>query len=813
MQMQTQSISRHFQQALRQLKVIALHALWAAMAFGMAQPTFASRPNNEGARIESLLQFPSDPHVMFAAGEGLYKSVDAGRTWKPLPTPWGLRWGLQVAADADEPDKIILFQSTAATAPREYLESIDSGATWVSRTTAGTVLGNARFSNPTRVQGAFYRADGKHVSKSMDGVNWTPLPWALDVPIARLAVFRTGVFMARTSNGWFKGSEREPWVATPFLSPYELRYVNPGAPGTRPGNRDYCFPRMSPANEMHLFATCTDKNIGGGISIDFGAQLRSTDGGNTWARIKGESLPRTWFPTAVALHPSDPQTLVMTWISGRIFRSADSGETWQPSDQGLVFPERLRNLPEYGVPYLYETPLIQALLINDFSAISKLAADGADLSAKGALGKTALEWAFELDAEGWPHRQAFYWKLRALGAKPHTQSGEANDSLLARAASRNKADIVEDLLRSGWRLTSFPFASDCPTPRTATCQISFAGLPIEHWVKLQLSLAAPGESAQMVLNLVNRQELQLANTVLAFDAGHYKQADLHALLTQLPSEQASLKSSILKSHARSQNRQFRGLTGEQAADLVKVLFSELKNPALAKQVLRENRNALSDEAAGDLIGIFLLANRLDLALVVDPKRSPRTRDEFVYGLLTGCDVRLLNRGLQTGSRVTDKSNSEASAMRIGLYGCREHSETQTDRFVERLHRLGLRLNIFEWLQLEPEERAALLRSSERRRYEKFADQTGGVGLSMDEAWSDYPTVKSIIEGFPAAQAGIQPGDRLLAVDSNGLKAKSISDATSHLRGKPGTLVKVTVQRGAEPARSYVIRRQSLVSVP
>lgn len=74
---------------------------------------------------------------------------------------------------------------------------------------------------------------------------------------------------------------------------------------------------------------------------------------------------------------------------------------------------------------------------------------------------------------------------------------------------------------------------------------------------------------------------------------------------------------------------------------------------------------------------------------------------------------------------------------------------------------------------------------------------GGLGIevSMEEG---LVKVISPIEDTPAFQAGLKPGDLILKLDDMLVKGMTLNDAVSHMRGKPGTKITLTVLRKNEP---------------
>ena len=70
---------------------------------------------------------------------------------------------------------------------------------------------------------------------------------------------------------------------------------------------------------------------------------------------------------------------------------------------------------------------------------------------------------------------------------------------------------------------------------------------------------------------------------------------------------------------------------------------------------------------------------------------------------------------------------------------------------------------------------------------------GGIGATIGERDKKI-TVISPLEGTPAYQAGLLPGDGILKVDGVPTKGKSVDIVVKEIRGKPGTKVVLTIER-------------------
>jgi carboxyl-terminal processing protease len=88
----------------------------------------------------------------------------------------------------------------------------------------------------------------------------------------------------------------------------------------------------------------------------------------------------------------------------------------------------------------------------------------------------------------------------------------------------------------------------------------------------------------------------------------------------------------------------------------------------------------------------------------------------------------------------------------------------------------------------PEERQAEMSA--------FSGRYHGIGTYID-ARDGRVIILSPIEGTPAARAGVQPGDVVLAVDGQDVSGLSIQQVSGKVRGPKGTLVTLLLLRGTE----------------
>lgn len=81
--------------------------------------------------------------------------------------------------------------------------------------------------------------------------------------------------------------------------------------------------------------------------------------------------------------------------------------------------------------------------------------------------------------------------------------------------------------------------------------------------------------------------------------------------------------------------------------------------------------------------------------------------------------------------------------------------------------------------------------------ERASAQYAGVGLRVDPR-DGWPTVTAPIQGSPAHRSGIRAGDRITEIDGESAKGWTAEETASALRGEPGSIVQVTVERPGQP---------------
>jgi photosystem II stability/assembly factor-like uncharacterized protein len=237
---------------------------------------------------------PQDGRVVYAGGpEGIYRSADRGDTWKRLGGGLG---ALSVVVDP-------LNSQVIFAGDKERLhKSVDGGQTWTQA----------------------------HSGVGMEAVAVSPWDDQLVLTGGWQGIYRS----ADQGDTWqqVKGGVRLVVLA---FDPRDPQVVYAGCiEGLyRSADRGLTWDELYKGNFTQLLIDPRDPRVMNAIA-EFGqttAAVRSADGGKTWNQ--GQNGPRRTSYGTLVMVLSDPSLLYLA--SGRgIFKSADSGETWEDIGPG-----------------------------------------------------------------------------------------------------------------------------------------------------------------------------------------------------------------------------------------------------------------------------------------------------------------------------------------------------------------------------------------------------------------------------------------------------------------------------------------------
>jgi photosystem II stability/assembly factor-like uncharacterized protein len=289
------------------------------------------------ARVWTFSSHPACPGELFAGTDmGVFRWDEAAARWTLLPSPMQDVWAL--AQHPARPEVIV-----AGTRPAAFYRSEDSGQTWAKMHAPDARQFSDINMGPTRVtQILFDPVDADTVWASVEiggifrssdgGRSWTPKENGLvssDVHgvLALRKPDGTRLLYATTNRGLHRSEDSgETWQFQALDSPWQ--YTRAIVPRTD--------------NSAIIFLA-----NGNGPPGNDGRLLRSTDYGYTFAdvHLPGELNSTPW---CIATDPGDPLRLFACTNLGQLFRSTDGGDTWArlPHEFGELRALHWRLLPK-----------------------------------------------------------------------------------------------------------------------------------------------------------------------------------------------------------------------------------------------------------------------------------------------------------------------------------------------------------------------------------------------------------------------------------------------------------------------------------
>lgn len=248
--------------------------------------------------------------VMTSYGDGVYKSTDAGKTWKKM----GLEKTQHISRiiiHPENPDIVYVAAQGALHGPNEergVYKSIDGGETWERVLFVNTLSGAADLSMDMHFPEVLYAAMWEHQR----------LPWK--------------VISGGDGSGLYKSVDGgKTWKRFENGLPKEM------------GKMGIAVSRANSEKVYALIESDSDKGLGG--------LFVSENGGSSWSRVSNDNrlVQRAWYYIEVFPDPNAENTVYV--LSAPALRSIDGGKTWEvlPSAHGdyhdmWINPHNSKNL-------------------------------------------------------------------------------------------------------------------------------------------------------------------------------------------------------------------------------------------------------------------------------------------------------------------------------------------------------------------------------------------------------------------------------------------------------------------------------------
>jgi photosystem II stability/assembly factor-like uncharacterized protein len=295
-----------------------------------------------GGRADTVAGIADQPNVYYfgSTGGGVWKTVDAGQTWKPVSDGF---FGGTIGAVAVAPsDPSVVYAGTGEETIRGNVspgagmwKSTDAGQTWTQSGLADTqqiarirvhpsnpdlvyvaALGHAF--GPNEMRGVYRSRDGGKTwdrilfaNRDSGAVDLTFDPSNPRILYASTWRFRRGPYFFESG-----GEGSALWKSTDGGDTWKELSMNKGMPK---GTLGIIGVSVSPSNPQNVYAIVEAKD--GGV-------FRSHDGGDTWTKVSGSAdlRQRAWYYSRIYADPKDEETAYV--VNVRFHRTKDGGKTW-----------------------------------------------------------------------------------------------------------------------------------------------------------------------------------------------------------------------------------------------------------------------------------------------------------------------------------------------------------------------------------------------------------------------------------------------------------------------------------------------------
>ncbi|HEX7840546.1 MAG TPA: hypothetical protein VF469_23870, partial [Kofleriaceae bacterium] len=323
--------------------------VWKTDDYGQSwRPIFDDQPTQS---IGSIAVAPSDPNVIYvgsgeglhrpdlSVGDGVYKSTDAGKTWKHLGLPDAQQIP-QIVVDPRNPNRVyaaVLGHPYGPSEQRGVFRSLDGGATWqrVLYKDANTGASDLEIDprHPDVLYAALwesrlgpsedgneFRGTGGGLFKSTDGgTTWHPLKNGLpanavqfDLAIAPSQPSRLYVELTTTDPPEYGTSKGAGMFRSDDAGATWTRTTTDARPMMKIGGGDLMVPVVDPRNPDVVYVA----------SI---VAMKSSDAGKTWTWLRGapggDDYQNLW------INPNNPDVFVLVSDQGANV-TVNGGKTW-----------------------------------------------------------------------------------------------------------------------------------------------------------------------------------------------------------------------------------------------------------------------------------------------------------------------------------------------------------------------------------------------------------------------------------------------------------------------------------------------------
>ena len=296
-----------------------------------------------GGRATGVAGVAGDPTTFYfgAAAGGLWKTTDAGVTWKPLWDKFPEASPAVGAVAVSRSNPNVIYVGTGETNIRGDIvvgnglyKSIDAGKTWKYAGLRDTQVIGRIIVDPANPDVVFVAALGhpfgsnpeRGIFKSTDGgATWKKVLYVDDKTGGVDVAFDPSNPKVMYAGMW--QADRKPWI---------MESGGPGSGFYKSTDGGETWTRLSGGGlpegilgRVNVAPTSNPNRIYAMIEAKKGGLYRSDDGGKTWALIndKNDYRQRAWYFNTVFSDPKNPDTVYV--LNTGLYKSTDAGKTFK----------------------------------------------------------------------------------------------------------------------------------------------------------------------------------------------------------------------------------------------------------------------------------------------------------------------------------------------------------------------------------------------------------------------------------------------------------------------------------------------------
>ncbi len=296
-----------------------------------------------GGRATGVTGVAGDPATFYfgSASGGLWKTTDGGMTWKPLWDKFPEASPAVGAVAVAPSNSNIVYAGTGETNIRGNVatgnglyKSIDAGKTWAAAGLKDTQVIGRIIVDPKDPNRLFVAALGhpfgpnqeRGIFRSTDGgKSWTKVLYVDEKTGGSDVAFQPGNPQVMYAGMW--QAYRKPWI---------MESGGPGSGLYKSSDGGSTWTRLSGHGlpdgiwgRVNVAPTSNPKRIYAMIEAKKGGLYRTDDGGETWALIndKNDYRQRAWYFNTVFADPKDTDTVYV--LNTSLYRSTDAGKTFK----------------------------------------------------------------------------------------------------------------------------------------------------------------------------------------------------------------------------------------------------------------------------------------------------------------------------------------------------------------------------------------------------------------------------------------------------------------------------------------------------